>query len=139
MLPDKQNYSIKRIDSDEEVHTTSHEPEKLDYDPMDTLPDVSSKTAGLPVVTFVLICVAAFLPTVVVRMWSLAMDGAYGLAVFCAVMLVILLFGGIALVRGMFRRLHDQKAASRWYPISAAVMAAAVIAGILIGLTPLLG
>ncbi len=138
MLPEKQNYSVKRIDSDEKANTLS-EPEKLEHDPMDTLPDVSSKTAGLPVVTFVLVCVAAFLPTAAVRMVLLAAFGEYGLAAFCAVILAVLLFGGVALVRGMFRRLREQQAEGRWYPISAAVMAAAVVIGVLIGLAPLLG
>ena len=127
-------YQIECIEDDAAGKTAEaarSEPERLEEDPLDNLPDLTSQTGGLPIVTFVLICLAACAIFLMNRMLT---AGTALVSVGCVLMIFILLFGMVALIRGMFRRLHDQKQANSWYGISAAVMTIGIVAGIVVGI-----
>lgn len=100
-------------------------------DPLDHLPDVSEQTGGLPIVTFVLVCLAA---CAVILVRKILASTSILVSAGCVVFLLILIFGVTALVRGMFRKLQAQKEPSVWYKLSALVMAAGCILGVLIGM-----
>ena len=51
----------------------------------------------------------------------------------CILVIGISIFGIIALIRGMFTRLHNQQAAKYWYPLSSVIMAASILIGVMIG------
>lgn len=123
-------YKVECIDDKPAASDISNEPDRLAEDPLDHLPDVSSQTGGLPVVTFVLICLSACAVLLISRMLS---AGSLLAAVFCVLMEVILVFGVIALIRGMFQKLRNQNETPFWYPFSAAVMVIGIAAGIIIG------
>lgn len=123
----RKNYRIECIEDETNGKTAgAAQPERLAEDPLDNLPDLSSQTGGLPIVTFILICLSACSIFLVNRMLT---AGSALVSTGCVLMIIILVFGIVALIRGMFRRLHDQKEAMVWYGISAAVMAAGIIAG----------
>ena len=46
----------------------------------------------------------------------------------------MLVFGMVALIRGMFTKLHNQQEKEYWYPLSAAIMAAGILVGLMIGI-----
>ena len=113
------------------VEDDNAQPERLAHDPLDELPDVSNQTGGLPIVTFVLLCLSACAVFLVNRMLT---AGSALVSVCCVLMIVVLVFGMVSLIRGMFRKLHDQKEANAWYGISAAVMAAGIVIGVIVGI-----
>ena len=59
----KKNYQVKLVEED----TKPVEPERLEEDPLENLPDLSSRTGGLPIVTFVLICLSAGIIMLIAR------------------------------------------------------------------------
>lgn len=126
------NYRIECIEDETNgKNAEAAQPERLETDPLDDLPDVSEQTGGLPFVTFVLICLSACAIFLVNRMVT---AGSGLVAVGCVLMILILVFGIVALVRGMFRKLHDEQAATVWYGISAAVMTIAILGGVIGGI-----
>lgn len=128
----EKNYRIECIEDEREGKTGgAAQPERLAEDPLDDLPDLSSQTGGLPIVTFILICLSACSIFLVNRMLT---AGSALISVCCVLMIVVLVFGIVALLRGMFRKLRDQRENTVWYGISAAVMAAGIIAGVVGGI-----
>lgn len=126
------NYRIECIEDEPNGKTAgAAQPERLETDPLDDLPDVSEQTGGLPFVTFVLICLSACSVFLINRMVT---AGSGLVAVGCVLMIMILVFGIVALVRGMFRRLHDQQEKAIWYRISAVVMTIAILGGAIGGI-----
>lgn len=124
----KQRYRIQRLDEKQPDET--QEPDRLPEDPLDQLPDVTSQTAGLPVVTFVLLCLAGFVVMLIRR----AAAGDVLVVACCVVAIAIALFGIVALVRGMFEKLRKQNSNPIWYRISGFVMAAGIVVGIVCGI-----
>lgn len=123
----EKNYTVERID-DENVT----EPEnKLEQDPLDDLPDVSSQTGGLPIVTFILICLAACVMLLISKVIT---AGSVLISVVCVLVIAVLVFGMVALMRGMFAKLHNQNEKEHWYPISSIIMAAGILVGLIIGI-----
>lgn len=135
MAPDEKqkNYRIECMEDENgnvpEAGTEQVE-EPLASDPLDNLPDISSKTGGLPIVTFVLIGLSACAIMLIERM--LTADSAL-IAMCCVVADVVLVFGMASLIRGMFHKLRQQKEDKKWYPISAAVMFAGIVIGLIAG------
>ncbi|MCD8355176.1 MAG: hypothetical protein LUE11_01200 [Clostridia bacterium] len=123
----EKNYTVKRIENE----NVTEPDRKLEQDPLDHLPDVSSQTGGLPIVTFVLICLAA---CAMILMSKVITAGSVLVSVVCVLIIAILVFGMIALIRGMFTKLHNQNEKERWYPISSIIMAAGILAGLIIGI-----
>lgn len=117
------NYRVQRIDD--------QEPERLPEDPLDQMPDLTAQTGGLPIVTFVLICLAASAVMLMGRVLT-AHSGLLSMAY--ALLELVVVFGVVALIRGMFRKLHREKEAAFWYPVSGAVMAAGIVIGVIIGI-----
>lgn len=99
-------------------------------DPLDNLPDVSEQTGGLPIVTFVLICLSAASILLVERMLA---GHSVLIVAFGMCMEIVVIFGIVALIRGMFEKLRRQNESKKWYPISAAVMALGIALGLVIG------
>lgn len=127
---EKKTYKVNVQQVDEQPKQ-AEEPKTLQNDPLDELPDLTASTGGLPVVCFVLVCIAAFFIMVGRQMLA---GTVLWIMVGCAVIDIILLAGIFSLLKGMFRRLQLQKADKKWYTISAAAMAASIIIGVLVGL-----
>lgn len=74
----KKNYQVKLVEED----TKPVEPERLEEDPLENLPDLSSRTGGLPIVTFVLICLSAGIIMLIARVLTGGVhgDGGGGIA-----------------------------------------------------------
>ena len=98
----KKNYQVKLVEED----TKPVEPERLEEDPLENLPDLSSRTGGLPIVTFVLICLSAGIIMLIARVLTAE---SVAMAAGCIAFVLIALFGIVALIRGMFQKLHAQK------------------------------
>ena len=128
----QKNYRIECIEDENgnRLGAAEEQPEQLQQDPLDALPDVSSQTGGLPVVTSVLVCLSACVVILIERMLTAA---SVLFSVCCVGIEAILVFGIVALIRGMFQRLHQQQEDQKWYPISAAVMAAGIAIGLAVG------
>ncbi|MDO4286697.1 MAG: hypothetical protein Q4C40_03120 [Eubacteriales bacterium] len=121
------NYRIESVE-EQPVHKAV---DRLEKDPLDDMPDVSAQTGGLPIVTFILICLAA---CCMILIGKVIVSGSILLSMACLLFVAILVFGIAALIRGMFTKLHNQKEPQYWYAISAAVMAVGVLAGMIIGI-----
>lgn len=100
-------------------------------DPLDELPDVSEQTGGLPIVTFVLVCLSACCVFMIGRIFT---ADSILLSVACVAVIGILIFGMVALIRGMFAKLHNEKKKDSWYLLSTAVMAIGIFVGLVIGI-----
>ena len=120
----KKNYQVKLVEED----TKPVEPERLEEDPLENLPDLSSRTGGL--VTFVLICLSAGIIMLIARVLTAE---SMAMAAGCIAFVLIALFGIVALIRGMFQKLHAQKEQSSAYLLSAVVMTIGILAGLIIG------
>lgn len=122
----QKNYRIECIEDENgnRLGAAEEQPEQLQQDPLDAL------TGGLPVVTFVLVCLSACVVILIERMLTAA---SVLFSVCCVGIEAILVFGIVALIRGMFQRLHQQQEDQKWYPISAAVMAAGIAIGLAVG------
>ena len=118
-------YRINRVDDEK-----TKEPEQMQRDPLDDLPDLSEQTGGIPVVTFVLIGLAGCSMMLLARL--LAAESAL-VAVGCIVFLIVLICGMIVLFRGMFDKLRREQAEAKWYTISAVVMSLGIAAGLICG------
>lgn len=130
-MAEKQKEIRYQVQCEEESTEAPQQSNQLQEDPLDNLPELSEQSGGLPVVAFILVCLSAF---AVFLMRRAATADSLLVLVCCVAMAGIMLFGMAALVRGMFRRLHDQRAAQHWFPISAGVMAAALILGAVVGI-----
>ena len=95
----KKNYQVKLVEED----TKPVEPERLEEDPLENLPDLSSRTGGLPIVTFVLICLSAGIIMLIARVLTAE---SMAMAAGCIAFVLLALFGIVALIRGMFQKLH---------------------------------
>jgi len=122
----KTNYQVKLV----EEKPQPVEPERLEEDPLKNLPDLSSQTGGLPIVTFILVCLSAGIMMLIARILT---AGSVPMTVGCIVCILIALFGIVALIRGMFQKLHAQKEKSSSYTLSAAVMTIGILVGLIIG------
>ena len=122
----KKNYQVKLVEED----SRPVEPERLEEDPLENLPDLSSRTGGLPIVTFVLICLSAGIIMLIARVLTAE---SMAMAAGCIAFVLIALFGIVALIRGMFQKLHAQKEQSSAYLLSAVVMTIGILAGLIIG------
>ena len=128
----QKNYKIECIeDENGPVKQLETEPEELLEDPLDNLPNVSSQTGGLPIVTFVQICLSAGGIMLVKRM--LAQPTVLMIAM-CTVLEIVVLFGIAALFRGMFQKLRDDGAGQIWYPLSTVIMILGIALGAALGL-----
>ena len=126
------NYRIECIEDEPKAKTAgAAEPERLETDPLDNLPDLSSQTGGLPIVTFILFCLSACSVFLINRMIT---AHSMLISVGCALIIMILPFRIVARIRGMFRKLHNQKEDIKWYGISATVMTAGIIIGAIVGI-----
>ena len=128
-MENKKKYTITEVK--EETDPEQESEDRLAEDPLDHLPDVSSQTGGLPIVTFVLVCLSAGSVMMIGRALT-----AGSVLRSLAVLFVIgmLVFGMVALIRGMFTKLHNQQEKEYWYPLSAAIMAAGILVGLIIGI-----
>lgn len=127
MEPEKKtNYQVKLVEEKSEPV----QPERLDEDPLENLPDLSSQTGGLPIVTFVLICLSAGIIMLIERILT---AGSLPMTIGCMAFILIALFGIVALIRGMFQKLHAQKERSSSYMLSAVVMTVGILVGLIIG------
>lgn len=122
----KKNYQVKLVEED----TKPVEPERLEEDPLENLPDLSSRTGGLPIVTFVLICLSAGIIMLIARVLTAE---SMAMAAGCIAFVLIALFSIVALIRGMFQKLHAQKEQGSAYLLSAVVMTIGILAGLIIG------
>lgn len=122
----KKNYQVKLVEEKSEPV----QPERWDEDPLENLPDLSSQTGGLPIVTFILVCLSAGIILLIERVLT---AGSVPIAVGCIAFILMALFGIVALIRGMFQKLHAQKEQSSAYTLSAAVMTIGILVGLIIG------
>lgn len=122
----KTNYQVKLVEEKSEPV----QPERLEEDPLENLPDLSSQTGGLPIVTFILVCLSAGIILLIERVLT---AGSVPIAVGCIAFILMALFGIVALIRGMFQKLHAQKEQSSAYTLSAAVMTIGILVGLIIG------
>ncbi|WP_432620694.1 hypothetical protein [Butyricicoccus sp.] len=122
----KTNYQVKLVEEKSEPV----QPERLEEDPLENLPDLSSQTGGLPIVTFILVCLSAGIILLIERVLTV---GSVPIAVGCIAFILMALFGIVALIRGMFQKLHAQKEQSSAYTLSAAVMTIGILVGLIIG------
>ncbi|MCI6925734.1 MAG: hypothetical protein ACI3X2_04660 [Butyricicoccus porcorum] len=133
---EQKNYRITCIEDENgnrpgDMHEpTEPEQNQLEHDPLDELPDLSEQTGGLPIVTFVLICLAASSVMLIGRMLT---AGSALVVAGCVGLEVIVAFGVVVLIRGMFQKLRRQGEDEKWYPISTAVMAIGIAVGLVIG------
>ncbi|MDO4173629.1 MAG: hypothetical protein Q4D42_02585 [Eubacteriales bacterium] len=123
----QKNYRVERIAEEPEQETT----DQLEQDPLEQLPDVSAQTGGLPIVTFILICLAA---CCIILLNKAFVSTSLVFSAGCLLFAAILVFGIAALIRGMFVKLYRQKEPQHWYAISAVVMAVGVFVGIVVGI-----
>lgn len=123
----KTNYQVKLVEEKSEPV----QPERWDEDPLENLPDHSSQTGGLPIVTFILVCLSAGIILLIERVLT---AGSVPMAVGCIAFILMALFGIVALIRGMFQKLHAQKEESSSYMLSAAVMTVGILVGLIIGI-----
>lgn len=128
---EKKTYKVNVQQVDETPIEEPKEPETLQNDPLEELPDLSASTGGLPVVCFVLVCITAFFIMVGRQMLS---GTILWIMAGCAVIDIILLGGIYSLIRGMFRRLKQQNADKKWNTIAAIAMTASIVIGVLVGL-----
>lgn len=119
------HYQITRIGEE-----TNTEPDTLDHDPLEDMPDLSSQTGGIPVVTFVLIGLAGCSVMLLARL--LAAESLL-VAAGCVVFLLVLVCGMIVLFRGMFEKLRREQAEPKWHTIAAVVMGLGIAAGFICG------
>lgn len=122
----KTNYQVKLVEEKSEPV----QPERLEEDPLENLPDLSSQTGGLPIVTFILVCLSAGIILLIERVLT---AGSVPIAVGCIAFILMALFGIVALIRGMFQKLHAQKEQSSAYTLSATVMTIGILVGLIIG------
>lgn len=122
----KKNYQVKLVEDKSEPV----QPERLEKDPLEDLPDLSSQTGGLPIVTFILICLSAGIVLLIERILT---AGSLPMTIGCVVIILLALFGIVALIRGMFQKLHAQKERSSSYMLSAVVMTVGILVGLIIG------
>ena len=122
----KTNYQVKLVEEKSEPV----QPERLEEDPLENLPDLSSQTGGLPIVTFILVCLSGGIILLIERVLT---AGSVPIAVGCIAFILMALFGIVALIRGMFQKLHAQKEQSSAYTLSAAVMTIGILVGLIIG------
>lgn len=122
----KTNYQVKLVEEKSEPV----QPERLEEDPLENLPDLSSQTGGLPIVTFILVCLSAGIILLIERVLT---AGSVPIAVGCIAFILMALFGIVALIRGMFQKLHAQKEQNSSYTLSAAVMTIGILVGLIIG------
>lgn len=123
----QRNYRIESI----EDQPANKAVDRLEKDPLDDMPDVSAQTGGLPIVTFILICLAA---CCMILVGKVIVSDSILLSMVCLLLVAILVFGIVALIRGMFAKLNNQKEPRHWYIISSVVMAVGVLAGMIIGI-----
>lgn len=128
-MENKKTYTITEVK--EETDPEQESEDRLAEDPLDHLPDVSSQTGGLPIVTFVLVCLSAGSVMMIGR--ALTAGSVLRSLAFLFV-IGMLVFGMVALIRGMFTKLHNQQEKEYWYPLSAAIMAAGILVGLMIGI-----
>ncbi|MGM9678105.1 MAG: hypothetical protein ACI3XW_10880 [Butyricicoccus sp.] len=128
-MENKKKYTITEVK--EETDPEQESEDRLAEDPLDHLPDVSSQTGGLPIVTFVLVCLSAGSVMMIGR--ALTAGSVLRSLAFLFV-IGMLVFGMVALIRGMFTKLHNQQEKEYWYPLSAAIMAAGILVGLIIGI-----
>ncbi|MDD6612729.1 MAG: hypothetical protein PUE91_11040 [Clostridiales bacterium] len=128
-MENKKKYTITEVK--EETDPEQESEDRLAEDPLDHLPDVSSQTGGLPIVTFVLVCLSAGSVMMIGR--ALTAGSVLRSLAFLFV-IGMLVFGMVALIRGMFTKLHNQQEKEYWYPLSAAIMAAGILVGLMIGI-----
>ena len=128
-MDNKKNYTITEVKEDADPEQDAQN--RLAEDPLDHLPDVSSRTGGLPIVTFILICLSACSVLMIGRVLT---AGSVLISAGCVFVIGILVFGMVALIRGMFTKLHHQQEKEYWYPLSAAIMAAGILVGLIIGI-----
>lgn len=128
-MENKKKYTITEVK--EETDPEQETEDRLAEDPLDHLPDVSSQTGGLPIVTFVLVCLSAGSVMMIGR--ALTAGSVLRSLAFLFV-IGMLVFGMVALIRGMFTKLHNQQEKEYWYPLSAAIMAAGILVGLMIGI-----
>ncbi len=128
-MENKKKYTITEVK--EETDPEQETEDRLAEDPLDHLPDVSSQTGGLPIVTFVLVCLSAGSVMMIGR--ALTAGSVLRSLAFLFV-IGMLVFGMVALIRGMFTKLHNQQEKEYWYPLSAAIMAAGILVGLIIGI-----
>lgn len=128
----KKNYTITQVneESTEAEEIKSEQETELQEDPLENLPDLSSRTGGLPIVTFILICLSGGVVMVINKILA---GGSILFLAGCILVIGISIFGIIALIRGIFTRLHNQQAAEYWYPLSSVIMAASILIGVMIG------
>lgn len=128
-MDNKKKYTITEVK--EEADSEQETQNRLTEDPLDDLPDVSSRTGGLPIVTFILVCLSACSVMMIGRVITAE---SFLRALACLFVIGILVFGMVALLRGMFTKLHNQQEKEYWYPLSAAIMAAGILVGLIIGI-----
>ena len=128
-MKNKKKYTITEVK--EETDPEQESEDRLAEDPLDHQPDVSSQTGGLPIVTFVLVCLSAGSVMMIGR--ALTAGSVLRSLAFLFV-IGMLVFGMVALIRGMFTKLHNQQEKEYWYPLSAAIMAAGILVGLIIGI-----
>lgn len=128
-MENKKKYTVTEVK--EETDPEQETEDRLAEDPLDHLPDVSSQTGGLPIVTFVLVCLSAGSVMMIGR--ALTAGSVLRSLAFLFV-IGMLVFGMVALIRGMFTKLHNQQEKEYWYPLSAAIMAAGILVGLMIGI-----
>ncbi len=128
-MDNKKNYTITEVKEDADPEQEAQN--RLTEDPLDHLPDVSSRTGGLPIVTFILVCLSACSVMMIGKV--LTAESAL-FALICLLVIGIVVFGMVALIRGMFTKLHHQQEKEYWYPLSAAIMAAGILVGLIIGI-----
>lgn len=127
---DKQKkYTV--IEIKEETDTEPQTQPQLTEDPLDDLPDVSNQTGGLPIVAFVLVCLSACSVFMIGRILT---SESVLLSAACVVVIGILIFGMVALIRGMFAKLHHEQKKDSWYLFNTAVMAIGILVGLTIGI-----
>ena len=80
--------------------------------------------------TFILVCLSAGIIMLIERILT---AGSVPMTVGCIVCILIALFGIVALIRGMFQKLHTQKEKSSSYTLSAVVMTIGILVGLIIG------
>lgn len=126
MSDQKQQYSYSVRPAEE---PTQPKQERIP-DPMDNLPDVSSKTGGIPIVLFIIVCITAF--------GVMALKKAFGssslaVSLACMFFAVIMVFGDGALVVGIRRKLRQDGSKPFWQPLSLVLSVLAAVLGAMIG------
>ena len=128
-MAEKQQRQYK-IECVEQEKPTQPEQQNKMEDPLNQLPDLSSQTGGLPIVTFVLICLAGGCVMFAQKLFTASSAVIIGISI---LMLVILISGMVALFHGMHEKLRNEGAANAWYVISTVIMTIGIGIGIVCG------